>query len=167
MEIRLDMIGRIRSPHTEPVGTPIQPAFAEGVKGEVVIEPAFVEGLDDIEGFERLWLIYLLDRIAMTKLKVVPYRDTRERGVFATRAPCRPNPIGMSAVRLSRREGNVLHVLDVDVLDGTPLLDVKPYIPEYDSHPMCRSGWMDADPLSRAVADGRFHGLADLEPKPV
>jgi tRNA-Thr(GGU) m(6)t(6)A37 methyltransferase TsaA len=150
-------IGRIHSPHQQAAGTPIQSVFAEGALGRVVVEPALAEGLDDIEGFERLWLIYVLDRITTTKLKVIPYRDTQERGIFATRAPCRPNRIGLSVVRLSRREGNVLHVLDIDVLDGTPLIDIKPYVPQFDAHPGCRAGWVDASECLRNVADLRFH----------
>ena len=89
--------------------------------------------------------------------RVVPYRDTREHGLFATRSPCRPNPIGISVVRLLRREERVLHVVDVDILDKTPLLDIKPYVPEFDSHPMSRAGWFDHGRSNREVADNRFH----------
>ena len=81
----------------------------------------------------------------------------QERGLFATRSPCRPNPIGMSVVRLLRREGNVLHVADLDILDETPLLDIKPCVPEFDSHPMSKAGWFDTCGVDRKVADGRFH----------
>lgn len=150
-------IGVVRTPFLEPTGTPIQPRFAEGALGTIVVQEEFSEGLDDIDGFERLWLLYWLDRINTSKLKVIPYRDTRERGIFATRAPCRPNPIGMSVVRLLKREGSVLHIADVDLLDNTPLLDIKPYIPQYDAHPESQAGWVDTTTESRKVADGRFH----------
>lgn len=157
MQIQLVSIGTVRSPFTQPVGTPIQPVFAEEAPGQVVLEQAFAAGLECIDGFERIWLMYFLDRITTTQLRVTPYRDTSERGVFATRAPCRPNSIGMSVVRLSRREGNVLHVLDVDILDQTPLLDIKPYIPQYDCYPGSRAGWVDSTTVNRRVADNRFH----------
>lgn len=157
MQIQLVSIGTVHSPFTQPVGTPIQPVFAEGAQGQVVVAQEFAAGLDSIDGFERIWLIYLLDRITTIQLRVTPYRDTSERGVFATRAPCRPNSIGMSVVRLSRREGNVLHVLDVDILDQTPLLDIKPYIPQYDSYPGSKAGWVDSTTVNRRVADDRFH----------
>jgi len=161
MQIQLVAIGKILSPFTQPVGTPIQPAFAGGAPGQVVVNADFEAGLDSIEGFERVWLIYLLDRITTTQLRVTPYRDTRERGVFATRAPCRPNAIGMSSVRLSKREGNVLHVMDVDVLDETPLLDIKPYVPQYDAYLGSKAGWVDSSSVNRTVADGRFHGTTE------
>jgi len=164
-DAHLEVIGRIRTPFIEPTGTPIQPAFALGVEGQVVLGSGFSSALKDIEGFERLWLIYWLDRITTRRLQVVPYRDTQERGVFATRAPCRPNPIGMSSVRLLRRESDVLHVADVDILDGTPLLDIKPYVPEYDAHPLSKAGWVDSTTSSRRVADGRFHETGLLEPE--
>lgn len=157
MSIELVPIGTIHSPFTQAAGTPIQPAFAAGAPGQVLVDPDYAAGLDSIDGFERLWLIYRLDRIEVTKLRLVPYRDTVERGVFATRAPCRPNAIGMSVVKLSRREGNVLHVADIDVLDQTPLLDIKPYIPRYDAHPDSKAGWLDSSTVDRTTADDRFH----------
>lgn len=157
------VIGRIRTPHKQAEGTPIQPAYAEGAEGQVIVDEPFALALDDIEDFERIWLIYWMDRVSGFKPLVVPYRDTREHGLFATRSPCRPNPIGMSAVRLVRREGRVLHVVDVDVLDDTPLIDIKPYVPEFDSHPSSKAGWFDAASEDRKVADGRFHTPADSE----
>lgn len=153
----LQVIGRIRTPFTGAAGTPIQPACAEGAAGTVLVDEPYAAALRDIEGFERVWLIYWMDRAAGFQARVVPYRDTRERGLFATRAPCRPNPIGLSVVRLLRREGCVLQVADVDILDGTPLLDIKPYVPEFDAHPASKSGWLDEGGTDRRVADGRFH----------
>lgn len=155
--LTLTPIGTIRSPFREGAGTPIQPAFADGAEGEVVIEEAFAAALDDIEGFDRVWLVYWLDRAGPFRPRVVPYRDTREHGLFATRSPARPNPLGLSVVRLLGRDGRTLRVADLDVLDGTPLLDLKPYVPEFDAHPGARAGWFDTTRSDRRVADARFH----------
>jgi len=152
-------IGTIRSRFVRAVGTPVQPAFARGARGQVHVDERYAAALDDVEGFERVWLIYWMDRAGPFEPRVIPYRDTRVHGLFATRAPSRPNPIGLSAVRLVRREGNVLHVADVDVLDGTPLLDIKPYVPAFDAHPASRAGWYDVAGGARKTADGRFHAF--------
>jgi tRNA-Thr(GGU) m(6)t(6)A37 methyltransferase TsaA len=154
---RVQVIGRIRTPFVEVPGTPIQSAYAEGAEGSVLVDEAFARALDDIEGFERVWLIYWMDRASGFQPHVVPYRDTRERGLFATRSPCRPNPIGLSVVRLLGREGARLRVADVDILDDTPLLDIKPYVPGFDAHPSARAGWFEECRVDRRVADGRFH----------
>ena len=143
MEFRFRPIGVIRSPHTRAEETPIQPQYAKGVRGRVEVLPEFQEGLSDIEGYSHICLIYVLDRADEAKLTVVPYVDDTPRGVFATRAPCRPNPIGVSVVRLLSRSGNVLEVEELDILDGTPLLDIKPYIERFGSHDSVRSGWQD------------------------
>ena len=158
--MQVEPIGVIHSPFAEPKGAPIQPRAAEGAKGTVEVFEPFAAGLADLEGFERVWLLYWFDRAAAPRMTVTPFLDDRPRGLFATRAPCRPNPIGMSPVRLLRVEGRVLHVADIDVLDGTPLLDIKPYAPAFDCYPGVRSGWLDeADAdreARRARADGRF-----------
>ena len=156
-EAPLRFIGRIHTPYAEGSGTPIQAVYAPDVEATVVVEEAFAAALDDVEGFERLWLLYWMDRVAPFRPRVVPYRDTRERGLFATRSPSRPNPIGLSAVRLLGREASTLHVAGIDVLDGTPLLDLKPYVPAFDAFPSSRAGWFDACGTDRRVADGRFH----------
>jgi len=150
-------IGVIRSPHRVAAGTPIQPAYADQSEGQVVVDMEFEAALADIDGFERIWLVYSFDRAGPFKPRVVPYRDTREHGLFATRSPCRPNPIGISAVRLVGRERNVLHVSGLDILDGTPLLDIKPYVPQFDAHTASRAGWLDDSETDRRLADGRFH----------
>lgn len=157
MNLSFQSIGRIRSPHRTPTGTPIQPACADEVEGVVVVDERFEPALADIEGFEHIWLLYVFDRAGAFKSRVVPYRDTREHGLFATRAPSRPNPIGLSVVRLLGRDGNVLRVRGIDLLDGTPLLDIKPYVPEYDSHALSKAGWLDSCGDTRKSADGRFH----------
>lgn len=151
-------IGVIRSPHCAPAGTPIQSAYAKEAEGEVVVDEDLEPALADVDAFGRIWLIYCFDRAGPFRARVVPYRDTREHGLFATRAPSRPNPIGMSVVELLGRDGNVLRVRGLDILDGTPLLDLKPYVPEFDAHTPSRAGWLDECGADRHVADGRFHG---------
>jgi tRNA-Thr(GGU) m(6)t(6)A37 methyltransferase TsaA len=155
--ISLRTIGRIRTPFRAGNGTPIQPAYARGAEGQVIVDDRFADALDDIEGFERVWLIYWMDRVVAFQPRVVPYRDTHEHGLFATRSPCRPNPIGLSVVRLLSREACVLRIADVDILDDTPLLDIKPYVPEFDAHPSSRAGWFETGGVDCRVADGRFH----------
>ena len=153
--IELEPIGVIHTPFKQSEGTPIQPAVADGAEGTVEIDTAYVEGLEDLGCFERIWLIYLFDRISTIRMKVVPFRDTVERGIFATRAPCRPNRIGFSPVRILGVESNRLLVADVDMLDGTPLLDIKPYSAEFDAFPNSRSGWLEKG-TNRQNADRRF-----------
>jgi len=158
-ELGLRVIGRIRTPFIQASGAPIQPAYAQGAEGTVLVEDRYAAALTDLEGFERLWLVYWLDRIGPDAFRplVVPYRDTREHGLFATRSPCRPNPLGLSVVRLLGREGDTLRVADVDMLDDTPLLDIKPYVPAFDAHPTARAGWFDSQAVDRRIADDRFH----------
>jgi tRNA (adenine37-N6)-methyltransferase len=153
----LKSIGTIHSPFREQAGTPIQPGWGNKPgEGEVELFEEFTEGLADIEGFERIWLIYRLDRAAPAKLKVIPYRDTMERGIFATRSPSRPNAIGLSCVKLLGVEGCRLRVAELDILDGTPLLDIKPYAPRFDAWPEARAGWLDDSGSGRENADDRF-----------
>ena len=148
-------IGVVRSPWTKARGTPVQPVFAEGTRGQAMIDPAYDEALTDIEGFDRLWLVYWLDRAAPYRPLVTPYLDDRPHGVLATRSPTRPNPIGLSVVRLVERHGCTLEVSDLDVLDQTPLLDVKPYVPRFDAW-AGRAGWLDGAPCEHTRDDGRF-----------
>ena len=151
-------IGTIRSPFTNPKGMPIQPAGAKGAKGSVEVLAAFADGLQDLDGFSHIILLYLFHRSRGFELKVVPFLDTTLRGVFATRAPRRPNPIGLSVVRLERIEGGVLHIEEVDVLDGTPLLDIKPYVPDFDAQGEVRTGWLEqaSKESQDKRSDGRF-----------
>jgi tRNA-Thr(GGU) m(6)t(6)A37 methyltransferase TsaA len=137
-------IGMIHTPHTRAEETPIQPVFAEGVQGRAEILPEYAAGLQDLEGFSHIWLLYWFHQAGPPRLIVQPFLQDAEHGVFATRAPTRPNPIGLSLVRLVRREGCVLHLEDVDVLDGTPLLDIKPYVPRFDYRTGVRTGWLEA-----------------------
>ena len=153
-------IGVIRSPHTDPARTPIQPRYARGVEGTVEILPELKDALDDIEGFSHILLLYHFHRAKAHRLKVVPFLDEVERGLFSTRYPARPNPIGLSVVRLLRREGTRLHVSDVDILDGTPLLDIKPHVVRFGVEDSIRSGWQDAIDETTAMERGRRQGAA-------
>jgi tRNA-Thr(GGU) m(6)t(6)A37 methyltransferase TsaA len=156
MELRLNPIGVIRTPFLEPAGTPIQPSRADGARGTVHVSRQYREALLDLEGFERLWLVYWLHKARNPSLLVTPFLDRERRGLFATRAPARPAPLGISAVRLIAIRGNVLEVADVDMIDGTPLLDIKPYVPEFDSYPGSRAGWFGKSRMARRRADDRF-----------
>ncbi len=148
-------IGVIRSPHNRAEDTPIQPVFALGIRGSVEVLPEYEEGLRDLEGFSHIHIIYPFHCAGIPKLVVTPYLDYRPRGIFSTRAPCRPNAIGMSLVRLIEREGSVLYIEDVDVLDGTPLLDIKPYVSRYDTREEARCGWQDEVDEKAAAQRGR------------
>ena len=135
-------IGIIHTPFTDITGMPIQPTGARGIRGTVEISGEYAEGLMDIEGFSHLFLIYAFHCCPSYQLTVRPFLDTTPRGVFATRAPRRPNAIGLSIVRLIEVKGMMLVVEDVDTLDGTPLLDLKPYVPAFDAYPDASSGWL-------------------------
>jgi tRNA (adenine37-N6)-methyltransferase len=143
MEFVMHPIGIIHSPFKEKDLTPIQPSRSHEV-GEVEVFPEFAEGLQDIEGFSHIILLYLFHRSGTYELKVKPFLDDRLHGLFATRYPSRPNPIGLSIVRLISRNGRRLKIQGVDVLDGTPLLDIKPYVAEFDRiEGDLRMGWFD------------------------
>jgi tRNA-Thr(GGU) m(6)t(6)A37 methyltransferase TsaA len=129
MTITYHPIGTIHTPFKSREGMPIQPTGAQGIRGRIEIDPAFEAGLGDLEGFSHIFLLYHLHLSDGYSLTVTPFMDDTPRGVFATRAPRRPNSIGLSIVRLVRVAGPTLHVEGVDVVDGTPLLDLKPYIP--------------------------------------
>jgi tRNA-Thr(GGU) m(6)t(6)A37 methyltransferase TsaA len=151
-------IGVVHSPFTELVGMPIQPAGATGIPGWIDIDPAYGAGLQDVNGFSHLILIYHLHRIAKGSLVVTPFLDDQPRGVFATRSPMRPNAIGLSIVRLLQVDGLRLDVEDIDVVDGTPLLDIKPYVPTFDVRAADRIGWFEGrvKRVAEARADDRF-----------
>jgi len=157
-EIKFRPIGIIHSPFKEAKGVPIQPSAAKGIEGKVEIFPEYTEGLEDIGNFSHIFLIYHLHLSRKYSLKVKPYMDDKERGVFATRAPSRPNPIGISVVELLEVDGNMLHIKNVDIVDGTPLLDIKPYVPEFDIHNVKKIGWLEKNvhKLPETKDDGRF-----------
>ncbi|MCG6955330.1 MAG: tRNA (N6-threonylcarbamoyladenosine(37)-N6)-methyltransferase TrmO [Gemmatimonadetes bacterium] len=156
--IRYDPIGIIHSPFRDPMGTPIQPTAAEGIIGVVEVFPPFTRGLKDLDGFSHVVLLYHFHRAGAVALEVTPFLDDESHGVFATRAPSRPNAIGMSVVRLLGTEGGNLQVEDLDVLDGTPLLDIKPYVPQFDARRKTRIGWLKrrSRPIRSTRDDGRF-----------
>jgi tRNA-Thr(GGU) m(6)t(6)A37 methyltransferase TsaA len=156
MSIKIRPIGVVHSSITEPDCAPIQPVFAEGSEGVVEVFEPYKQALKDLEGFERIWLLYWFHKARKSKLLVKPYMDTTERGLFATRAPCRPNPIGISAVRLLRISGHKLYVADIDILDNTPLLDIKPYVPKFDHFEVKRIGWIEKAQSETKLADNRF-----------
>jgi tRNA-Thr(GGU) m(6)t(6)A37 methyltransferase TsaA len=151
-------IGTIRTPWTEMAGMPLQSVAAEGVAGSIEELPAYAAGLRDIEGFSHLILLYHLHRMTGYALDVTPYLDTATHGIFATRSPKRPNSIGFSVVRLIGVEGTTLTIADVDMLDGTPLLDIKPYVPAFDHREAERMGWFAtrAAQVHTTRADERF-----------
>ncbi len=157
-EIRYKPIGVIHSPFKGVHGMPIQPTGAMGIAGTIEIEPEYCGGLKDIEGFSHIVLIYHFHLSDGYSLLVRPFMDDSLRGVFSTRAPRRPNPVGISIVRLVKIEGSTLHIENVDIVDGTPLLDIKPYVPEFDAQKNVRIGWLSdkTHKASEIKADRRF-----------
>ena len=158
MKIEYHPIGIIHSPFTELSGMPIQPAGAAGVEGTVEVFPQYNDGLKDLEGFSHIIMLYHFHRSKGFKLHVVPFMDSTPRGVFATRAPKRPNPIGLSVIKLQKIQDNILYIENVDILDGTPLLDIKPYIPEFDEQIEVRAGWLEEARIEvlKRKSDQRF-----------
>lgn len=155
-EVRYRPVGVVHSPFSQPEGTPIQPEAGRDVEGTVEVFPEFSPGLKDVEGFSHLILLFHCHLVGDVSLEVVPHADRVPRGVFATRAPARPNPIGLSVVRLDRVEGRTLHVRDLDVVDGTPLLDIKPFFPTLDAAQDVRLGWLEG--RQQALREGRDDG---------
>ncbi len=151
-------IGTIYSPHQEREGAPIQPAAASDFKGRVELFPQYIEALDDLDRFERIFLLYHFHLSDGFNLKVKPFLDTVKRGLFSTRAPRRPNQIGISIVKIIKIERNILYIEGVDVVNGTPLIDIKPYVPIFDSFPESKAGWVDnvSNDIEYVKADKRF-----------
>jgi tRNA-Thr(GGU) m(6)t(6)A37 methyltransferase TsaA len=143
MKIEYHSIGIIRSPFKQIEGMPIQPAGASSAQGRVDVFPEYAEGLRDLDGFSHVILLYHFHRVKEYDLIVTPFMDSHPRGLFSTRAPKRPNPIGISVVKLLRIDGTTLHIQNADILDGTPLLDIKPYVPEFDQFVADRIGWLE------------------------
>jgi tRNA (adenine37-N6)-methyltransferase len=156
MKIEFHPIGVVRSAFKEQQGTPIQPVFAQNARRKVDIFEPYRAALKDLNGFSRVWLIYYFDRAKTWEPMVVPYRDVHQRGLFATRAPARPNAIGISAVKLVSVEQGAIEVEEIDILDGTPVLDIKPYVPKFDSYPIEKAGWLDNESVNKKTADKRF-----------
>jgi tRNA-Thr(GGU) m(6)t(6)A37 methyltransferase TsaA len=156
MKIEYQPIGIIHTPHTKIEGMPIQPSRAKDAAGTIEVFHEYTDGLADLNGFSHIILLYHFHLCTGYQLKVVPFLDTEVRGLFSTRAPKRPNPIGLSVVRLLGIEKNMVSVLDVDILDGTPLLDIKPYVLEFDEPTNIRMGWLEIARKRNILADSRF-----------
>ena len=156
--MQLIPIGIIHSPFSDPKDMPIQPASALGIPGKVVIEPEYQEGLKDLDGFSHIILLYSFHLSSGYKLIAKPFLDEESHGVFATRAPCRPNPIGLSVLPLEKIDGLTLHVSNIDIVDGTPLLDIKPFVPTFDCPPDVSIGWLSdkLDYVKGSRSDDRF-----------
>ncbi len=158
MDITYHAIGLIYSPFKDLEAMPIQPASKTSAPGKVEIFSEYVDGLKDLDGFSHIILLYHMHAVREQALTVTPFLDSSPRGLFATRAPTRPNPIGLSIVKLIRVDGGVLYVDDLDILDGTPLLDLKPYVPEFDHRPDARVGWLEksSGEVKGKTSDDRF-----------
>jgi len=157
-EIKYHPIGVVHSPFKEPKGTPIQPTAALGIKATVEIYHEYEEGLQDLESFSHIIIIYHFHLSKHYNLKVKPYMDNNLHGVFATRSPSRPNPIGLSVVKLISIENNILNIQNIEIIEGTPVLDIKPYIPEFTTNEKIKIGWLENNihKLSQSKDDGRF-----------
>jgi tRNA-Thr(GGU) m(6)t(6)A37 methyltransferase TsaA len=158
MEVTYRSIGVVRSPFTVVEGMPIQPSRAQEAEGSLEIDPEFHAGLKDLDGFSHILVLCHLHRVAGAELTVVPFLDTERRGIFATRAPKRPNPVSISLLRIKSVNAGSVQVLDVDLLDGTPILDIKPYVPEFDARADARIGWYTQASRKdeKVVSDKRF-----------
>jgi len=152
-------IGVIRTPHTDIKNMPIQPIAAVGIKGHIELLPEYIPGLKDLEGFSHITLVYRFHKIVGFELEVIPFMDDKSHGIFASKAPKRPNAIGISTVNLIGIDGNIIHIEQVDMLDGTPLIDIKPFYPRYDNRENVQIGWLEKNkdlPVEMMRADERF-----------
>jgi tRNA (adenine37-N6)-methyltransferase len=151
-------IGVVHSQFKEPINVPIQAAASDGAVGTIEVYPQYAEGLTDLEGFSHLILLYHFHLVKAGSLMVKPFLDDKLHGVFATRSPARPNPIGISIVQLIEIKANILHIQDIDIIDGTPVIDIKPYVPELDCRKTEKIGWFNGkiSKLASTKDDGRF-----------
>lgn len=158
MDVIYKPIGVIHSPFHNLEEMPIQPTSNASGPGIVEIYPDYIDGLKDLEGFSHIYLLYHLHEVHQSRLLVTPFLDKEPRGIFSTRAPSRPNPIGLSLVKIVRIENNLIYVDQVDILDGTPLLDIKPYVPDFESVQNVRIGWLEQakGQISTGKSDSRF-----------
>jgi tRNA-Thr(GGU) m(6)t(6)A37 methyltransferase TsaA len=158
MLITFEPIGIIRTPFKTKEGMPIQSKGATGIKGQIELKEEFVPGLTDLDGFSHIIIIYYFHKSKGFALVTTPFLDSKKHGVFATRAPKRPNSIGISVVRLLKIEKNIIFIENADMLDETPLLDIKPYIPEFDIHKTEKNGWIEnkKGKLDKTKSDKRF-----------
>lgn len=159
-ELNIKPIGKIFTPHYTIENTPIQPIASQEKKGHIELLPEYVEGLKDIQGFSHLILLYCFNRMKNYDLQVIPFMDTVRHGIFATRSPKRPNFIGMSIVKLIGVDANIIHIAEVDMLNGTPLIDIKPFFSKFDNRINAKSGWLDNQgyiPQNKMISDNRFN----------
>jgi len=158
MSIKYKVIGIIKTPFLLREGMPVQSKGAKGVKGTVEVKKRFMEGLKDLDEFSHIILVYHLHKSKGFNLQVIPFLDNKPHGIFATRAPKRPNPIGISVVKLLSITNNVLEVENVDIIDSTPLLDIKPYTPKFDHFETEKNGWIDnaSAKVKEMKSDNRF-----------
>ncbi|MCL1074878.1 tRNA (N6-threonylcarbamoyladenosine(37)-N6)-methyltransferase TrmO [Shewanella dokdonensis] len=155
MKIEYSPIGIIHSPFQQQAGTPVQPSRANNAEGRIELLPEYIEGLADLQGFSHIVLLCHLHQCSGFQMKVTPYLDDNQRGLFATRSPRRPNPIGLSVVELLSIDNNMLNIRNLDLLDGTPVLDIKPYVGEFDQRQGARFGWFE-HAKQITTADNRF-----------
>ncbi len=158
MTLTIRSIGTIHTPFKNLEGMPIQPSGAKEITGTIVLDKQFDQGLNDLDGFSHIILLYHFHQSKDYDLLVTPFLDNQKRGLFSTRAPRRPNPIGLSIVRLIKREKNRLTIKGIDVLDGTPLIDIKPYVPKFDTKNVTATGWLEKnqDAAQSMTSDNRF-----------
>ncbi|MBU8892160.1 MAG: tRNA (N6-threonylcarbamoyladenosine(37)-N6)-methyltransferase TrmO [Bacteroidales bacterium] len=151
-------IGFIKTPFKSKEGMPIQSTGAQGVKGTIEIEAEYIEGLKDLDGFSHIILIYHFHLSKTYELSIKPFMDDNLRGIFSTRAPKRPNPVGFTVVKLIEIKDNLVHIENIDVIDGTPLIDIKPFIPDIDSPDVQKLGWLQgkSDKMGVKKSDNRF-----------
>jgi tRNA-Thr(GGU) m(6)t(6)A37 methyltransferase TsaA len=158
IELTFKPIGIVHSSFKEPKNVPIQTSASKGTQGTIELYSQYLDGMKDLEGFSHIILLYFFHLACGEALTVKPFLDDQLHGIFATRSPARPNRIGLSIVRLSRIEGNIIHIEDLDILEGTPLLDIKPYVSEFDCIKTERIGWLTNRiiKLNQTRDDGRF-----------
>jgi tRNA-Thr(GGU) m(6)t(6)A37 methyltransferase TsaA len=158
MQIHYEPIGVLHSPHKDIANMPIQPSGADGIAGTITLDEQYVEGLKDLAGFSHIYVLYHFHQARAAQLTVTPFMDKESHGIFATRAPRRPNAIGLSVLRLTGIIDRQLQVENVDILDGTPILDIKPYIPDFDHVTTEQIGWLDQseNDVKKHRSDNRF-----------
>ena len=159
-EIKYEAIGEVRSSFKEPEGTPIQPTSSGTGEGRIILDKKYKKGLKDLEGFSHLIILYHCHKAGEYSLQTKPFMEDEKHGIFSIRAPSRPNSIGLSVVKLDRIEDNILFIKNIDMLDSTPVLDIKPYVPQFDDRENVKIGWLEdnIEKLSEAEDDGRFSG---------
>jgi len=158
MDIHFKSIGVVHSPYKTVENMPIQSSASKDVEAEIEVFDKYKEGLSDLEGFSHIYVIFFLNMVKEPKLKVVPFLDTVERGIFATRSPARPNPVGLSLVELISVNDNIIKIRGVDMLDGSPVIDIKPYVPDFEKSENVRKGWFEgkSHKAEEILSDKRF-----------